>query len=62
MRRALSVAGGEQKLAFRLEVTPGELSSWVRGLAAPPQEVFLKAARLIRDEENATWRRRTDLG
>jgi DNA-binding transcriptional regulator YdaS (Cro superfamily) len=55
--RGVTVAGGEQKLALRLEVTASELSSWLRGLAAPPHKIFLRAARLISHEEPAQWRR-----
>jgi DNA-binding transcriptional regulator YdaS (Cro superfamily) len=55
--RAVTVAGGEQNLALRLEVTPSELSSWLRAMATPPHEIFLKASRLINEAELAQWRR-----
>lgn len=47
LRRAAEIVGGEEELAMRLKVTPSHLSLWIKGLATPPADVFLRVVDLI---------------
>ncbi len=46
MRRAAELCG-EEVLARRLGATPAQLGLWMRGLALPPDDVFLKLVDII---------------
>jgi DNA-binding transcriptional regulator YdaS (Cro superfamily) len=51
--RAAEIVGGEHELALRLKVTPSHLSLWMKGLATPPADVFLRVVDLILEEPSA---------
>jgi DNA-binding transcriptional regulator YdaS (Cro superfamily) len=48
MRRAAEICG-EEALARELGVTPTQLDVWLKGLAEPPADVFLKVADILGD-------------
>jgi DNA-binding transcriptional regulator YdaS (Cro superfamily) len=47
LTRAAEIVGGEDELARRLRVVPRRLSLWIRGVVAPPGDVFLIAADIV---------------
>jgi DNA-binding transcriptional regulator YdaS (Cro superfamily) len=49
--RAAQVVGGTGQLAYWLNVTPSDLALWIKGLASPPVDVFLRAAELVAENE-----------
>ena len=51
LERAAEIAGGEQRLALLLKVTPSHLALWLRGIETPPTAIFLRAADLVSDHE-----------
>ena len=51
LERAAELVGGEEQLALRLLVTPSHLALWMRGLASPPGDIFLKAADIVMEED-----------
>jgi len=53
LRRAVEIAGGEARLAARLEVSPSRLSVWLSAQAPLPQAVFLRAVDVVLEYEHA---------
>jgi DNA-binding transcriptional regulator YdaS (Cro superfamily) len=53
LMRAAKIAGGEQKLASKLKVTPSHLSLWLGGLGPCPGHIFLKAVDLVLEQDLA---------
>lgn len=51
LKRAAEIVGGEEALARRLQVSPNHLELWIRGLASPPDDVFLKAADIVGEHD-----------
>jgi DNA-binding transcriptional regulator YdaS (Cro superfamily) len=51
LQRAAELVGGEEALALRLKVTPSHLALWIRDLASPPGDVFLRAADIVSEHE-----------
>jgi transcriptional regulator with XRE-family HTH domain len=51
LKRAAEITGGHEALARQLKVTPSHLELWIRGLASPPGDVFLKAADIVTEHE-----------
>lgn len=51
LRRAVGIAGDEQKLSLRLNVKRSHLSIWLRGLCDPPVHVFLRAVDLVTESD-----------
>ena len=51
LRRAAELVGGDDALARQLKVNPKHLDLWVRGLAEPPADVFLKAADIVSEHD-----------
>jgi hypothetical protein len=51
LQRAADIAGGEQKLALRLKVTPSHLALWIRGMEPMPVRVFFRAVDLVTEHE-----------
>lgn len=51
LRKAAELVGGEQPLALRLKVTPSHLALWLKGLAVPPGDIFLRAADIVGEHE-----------
>ena len=51
LRKAAELVGGEQPLALRLKVTPSHLALWLKGLAVPPGDIFLRAAGIVGEHE-----------
>jgi DNA-binding transcriptional regulator YdaS (Cro superfamily) len=51
LQRAAEIAGGEEKLALRLSVTPSHLALWIKGMAEPPAHVFLEAVDLVLERD-----------
>jgi len=49
LERAAHLLGGTEELANYLGVSAARLRIWMRGLIAPPADVFLKLADLICD-------------
>jgi len=61
LARAAEIVGGEEELARILRVVPRRLSLWVRGVVAPPGDVFLIAADIVSEhgvQELSTERQR----
>jgi transcriptional regulator with XRE-family HTH domain len=51
LKRAAELIGGEEELARRLKVAPNHLTLWIRGVVAPPGDIFLKAAEIVSEDE-----------
>lgn len=51
LERAVQIAGGELALALRLRVTPSHLALWLKGLARPPVDIFLRAVDLVTEQQ-----------
>ncbi|HEY9530110.1 MAG TPA: hypothetical protein VIQ55_01875 [Burkholderiales bacterium] len=51
LSRAAELAGGREALAQRLNVEETQLSLWLKGVAKPPGDVFLKAADIVSEHE-----------
>lgn len=47
LRRAAEIMGGEEALALHLGITPSHVALWIRGLANPPDAVFLRAVDIV---------------
>lgn len=47
LRRAVKVLGGERVLRAYLMVTPEQLSLWLSGAQAMPEEQFLRVVNLL---------------
>jgi DNA-binding transcriptional regulator YdaS (Cro superfamily) len=60
LRRAAELVGGEQPLALRLRVTPSHLALWLKGLAVPPGDIFLRAADIVGEHELQTLSKKAD--
>jgi len=50
-KRAAEIVGGEEALAFQLQVTPSELALWIQGKVSPPGDAFLRATELVTAHE-----------
>lgn len=59
LRRAMIVLGSRDQLAERLDVSPEQLSTWLRGELAPPQRPYLAALAIVSGvpAESMDWRR-----
>lgn len=58
VRRAAEICG-EEKLASRLGVSARQVRLWIRGLAVPPPDVFLKVVDVLLDHELKEMKRRS---
>ena len=56
LRRAVQIAGGEEELALRLNVSSSRLISWLAAEAPLPHAVFLRAVDVVM-EHDGTERR-----
>lgn len=48
LKRAAEIAGGEQRLALKLKVTPSHLALWIAGIETPPLDIFLRLTSALR--------------
>ena len=53
LQRAVEIAGGQQQLAARLHVTPGQVTVWLTRAEEPPTDIFLAAVDIILEHEKA---------
>jgi hypothetical protein len=49
LQRAVEILGGTDELAAYLGVSPARLRIWMRGIFAPPDDIFLRLVDLISD-------------
>ena len=51
LQRALEIVGNHEDLARKLRVRPLQLATWLGGIAAVPDEVFLNAVDIVLHHE-----------
>lgn len=51
LKRAAEIAGGEQRLALKLKVTPSHLALWIAGIETPPLDIFLRAVDVVTEHD-----------
>jgi DNA-binding transcriptional regulator YdaS (Cro superfamily) len=51
LQRAAEIMGGEEALARHLGIAPSHLALWIRGVASPPDRVFLEAVDIVLERE-----------